>query len=260
MRRTRRDSMMWALSSPMTWRSRRARSTSHQQQKPSCSANLVHADVLGETTRARAAAGRNSSGVATGWSDEASVGVVVVAGRTRRCSRPATRPMACCAIRQSRVSRLLSFIVRRGDGECWMATYWCANFDGNVSVLRYGIAERLWLMQYQYSHNGHAFQGTPEQIASTSKNWNAAGEVKPGDWLVAYLPSNRFYAVGQVIKPRHRERHRGGARHRDTIARTIREHQHLFLNGVVHYTEASAFYEDFTDNWRRSTINYYSKE
>ncbi len=141
-----------------------------------------------------------------------------------------------------------------------MATYWCANFDGNVSVLRYGIAERLWLMQYQYSHNGHAFQGTPEQIASTSKNWNAAGEVKPGDWLVAYLPSNRFYAVGQVIKPRHRERHRGGARHRDTIARTIREHQHLFLNGVVHYTEASAFYEDFTDNWRRSTINYYSKE
>jgi serine/threonine protein kinase len=44
-------------------------------------------------------------------------------------------------------------------------TYWCVNFDteGDV-ILDHGLKEQLWLMQYQYSHGGHAYQGYPGRV------------------------------------------------------------------------------------------------
>jgi hypothetical protein len=138
--------------------------------------------------------------------------------------------------------------------------YWCVNFDVDDQVLDHGVSESLWLMQYQYSHGGHAYQGEKNQIATTSRTWNIVREIKPGDWLVAYLPNNMFFAVGRVIEPRFRERHTGQPQHQDTIDRTVHEHEHSYLNGVVRYTDASAFYEDFTDPWNRSVTNSSSQQ
>ncbi len=65
-----------------------------------------------------------------------------------------------------------------------MADYWCVNFDGEAGpngeqpreyVLLHGLEEQLWLMQYQYAHNGHTYQGGANQLAATTTNWKEAG-------------------------------------------------------------------------------------
>jgi len=123
-----------------------------------------------------------------------------------------------------------------------MVTYWCVNFN-HEEVLKHGLTYNLWAMQYQYSHYGYVYQGDKRQIARISTNWKAAGNVKPSDWIVAYLKGQRFFAVGEVVPPRKQATHPP-----DTVERTLTEHKHLFLDGIVHYT--GAFYEDFTDSWR----------
>jgi hypothetical protein len=132
-----------------------------------------------------------------------------------------------------------------------MTNYWCVNFDGNEDVLHYGFREKLWAMQYQYSHGGHVYQGDRSQLHLTTSNWREAAKVKPSDWLLAYLRPSRFFAAGQVIEPTERDRHHHAPRHTDSIKRTTREHAHRFLRrGVVRYKpETTAFYEDFTDAW-----------
>lgn len=136
--------------------------------------------------------------------------------------------------------------------------FWCVAFDGEAGplgdrpseyVLWHGLQEQLWLMHYQYSHDGHTFQGSPNHLASTAANWRSAGRIAPGDWLVAYLPSSRFFAVGQAIVRRQRSGHLNAPVHRDTIKRTTAEHGHVHLEGIVHYTDAGVLYEDFTDTW-----------
>jgi hypothetical protein len=107
----------------------------------------------------------------------------------------------------------------------------------------------MWLMQYQYSHGGYEFQGHLAQLAATTANWNILMGVKVGDWFAAYLPNSTFYAIGEVIEPRVRARHVGAAMHIDTVARTVRERRHRYLDGVVRYCDAAALYEDFTDQW-----------
>jgi hypothetical protein len=126
---------------------------------------------------------------------------------------------------------------------------WCVNFDLEA-VLRHGLATGMWLMQYQYSHDGHDFQGHSAQLAATAANWNILMGVKVGDSFAAYLPNSTFYAIGQVIEPRVRARHVGAAIHTDTVARAVRDHRHRSLDGVVRYCDAVALYEDFTDQWR----------
>lgn len=141
-----------------------------------------------------------------------------------------------------------------------MPAYWCVNFDIEERILEHGLEESLWLMQYQYSHDGQSFQGERNQIAATTKNWKALQKVKPGDWLVAYLPNNRFYAIGKVIEPRSRDRHCDQPHHEDTIQRTVHDHNHIFRSGVVRYTDAYALYEDFTDPWNHAVINQSSQQ
>lgn len=146
--------------------------------------------------------------------------------------------------------------------------YWCVNFDGEAGpmgklpkeyVLRHGLQEQAWLMHYQYSHGGHIYQGHPDQVVATTTNWRSLGGIRPGDWLAAYLPSSRFFSVGEVITRRKRERHLQQVLHRDTIARTTCQHGHRYLQGIVDYTDASAFYEDFTDEWSLDLTNPYSQ-
>jgi len=141
-----------------------------------------------------------------------------------------------------------------------MPAFWCVHFDAEERVLEHGFQESLWLMQYQYSHGGHAYQGGRKQITAASKNWNALREIKPGDWLVAYLRSKRFFAIGKAIEPRSRERHHGQPHREDTVERTVKEHAHRFLSGVVRYADAPAFYEDFTDSWSRRVTNDFSHQ
>jgi hypothetical protein len=130
-----------------------------------------------------------------------------------------------------------------------MSKFWCVNFDGKTClscgkpkdfVLQHGLKEQLWLMQYQYSH---------QSKITTTNNWRAADKPKPGDWLVAYLSEKTFYAVGEVIDRRKRERHHNQPVQQDTIERTTKEHRHAYLNGIVEYKDARAMYEDFTDPW-----------
>ena len=85
-------------------------------------------------------------------------------------------------------------------------------------------------------------------MSATPANWNNLTEVAVGDWLVAYLKPSTFYAVGEVIKPRNRTRHVGATLHDDTVARTVQERRHRFLEGVVRYSDAKVLYEDFTES------------
>ncbi len=131
-----------------------------------------------------------------------------------------------------------------------MIHYWCANFDGSEEVLQYGLDENLWAMQYQYSHGGRTYQGDRDQLSSTTRNWHEATRVEVSDWLVAFLRPSRFFAIGEVIEPRKRYRHRKQPIYADTIERTTKEHTHRFLDGIVRYSsETRVFYEDFSDDW-----------
>lgn len=131
-----------------------------------------------------------------------------------------------------------------------MPTRWCVNFDVEP-VLRHGLANGMWLMQYQYSHGGFDFQGHPTHLPATATNWRNLTDVAAGDWFVAYLKPSTFYAIGEVTAPRIRARHIGAALQADTVARTVQDRDHRFLNGVVRYSDAQVLYEDFTesDSW-----------
>jgi hypothetical protein len=55
-------------------------------------------------------------------------------------------------------------------------------------------------MQYQCAdERGNELEG--DRPAQITKNWRRLEEVKVGDRFAAYLPRNKFYAVGTVIKP-----------------------------------------------------------
>jgi hypothetical protein len=129
-----------------------------------------------------------------------------------------------------------------------MPKRWCVNFDFD-KALSHGLSESVWMMQYQYPHGGYDYQGHPGQLAMTTTNWKRVREVNSGDWFVAFVPPSMFFAIRQVTKPRSRKRHTGAAKHTDTVRRTIEEHSHLYLDGVVRYSDAPPFYEDFTDQW-----------
>ena len=137
--------------------------------------------------------------------------------------------------------------------------YWCVNFDRDQRVLRYGLDRKLWLMQYQWPHEDydgrvHDFENWSQSEDGTlfrpgarfCANWSQIRCIHSGDWCVAYLPSPaRFYAIGEVIKPRK------SLTLTDNIARTLREERHLHFSQTVQYTdsEGDAFYEDFTEDW-----------
>ena len=120
--------------------------------------------------------------------------------------------------------------------------FWCVNFDGE-QILHHGLEIGCWLFQYQYGHNGLDYQGNTGQIGKIKTTLESAADVQEGDLLVAYLPGNRFFAVGEV------QRIPLAVKHHDSIDRTVREHQHKYLEGVVKYEESEIFYEDFTDTW-----------
>ena len=128
-----------------------------------------------------------------------------------------------------------------------MTKYWCVNFDSVSKVcLQHGIDRKLWLMQYQYEDDhGNVFQGG-KQKAATTRHWRRMKEVSIGDKFVAYLPGNKFYAVGTVIEPR---KSKTRSDHADTIDEYVeRKRSHDHDAGCVFYTPV--FYEDFADKWR----------
>jgi hypothetical protein len=133
-------------------------------------------------------------------------------------------------------------------------TYWCANFDF-ADALDHGLRIDAWLLQYQYEHGGFEYQGNRRQKGRTTATWKSLREVELGDWLIAYLSGNAFFAVGQVVEPKPREWQSGVTEHFDTVGRTVRDGYHLHFDGIVRYRDAPAFYEDFTDDWNLPTKN-----
>jgi len=125
-----------------------------------------------------------------------------------------------------------------------MTKYWCVNFDSEA-CLQHGIQQNLWMMQYQYADDhGNEYQGYKK--GAIRRNWERLGKISPGDWFVAYLKPQTFYAIGKVITPR-----RGKTDHdyTDTIGGYLdRQKSHDHCSGCVYYTPV--FYEDFTDKWR----------
>ncbi|MBA2116723.1 DUF3883 domain-containing protein [Bremerella alba] len=132
-----------------------------------------------------------------------------------------------------------------------MTQYWCANFYSE-ECLSYGITHDLWMMQYQYEDsNGNEFEKY-----TTTQNWNRLPKIQHGDWLIAYLPQKRsrtkhsFFAIGKIRFPR---RPATSENHVSTISDYVSAKlSHEYTSGVVHYKDASVFYEDFNDSWRRS--------
>jgi hypothetical protein len=133
-----------------------------------------------------------------------------------------------------------------------MTQCWCVNFD-HERCLKHGIKRNLWMMQYQYEDDfGNVFQG--DRKPSTTANWRRLTQIRAGDRFVAYLPKNRshtgnaFFAVGRVCTPRKPAK---SDAHVFTVAEYVRNRRsHEFKSGVVHYTDAPVFYEDFDDRWR----------
>jgi len=80
-------------------------------------------------------------------------------------------------------------------------------------------------------------KGNKRQKARTTLTWQSFLEIEPDDWLVAYLPSNTFCAVGRVIRPR---TFLSGTNtlNADLVQRTLEERKHSFLNGFVRYSDA----------------------
>jgi hypothetical protein len=130
-----------------------------------------------------------------------------------------------------------------------MEKYWVANFDLE-ECLQYGLRNKLWMMQYQYSDaEGNVFQG--DRPSSVTTNWRQVKDVQVGDFLVAYLSRKRspngFFTVGKVVAPRKRSSRIG------TVEEYISSRQlHENSKGIIHYSDAPAFYEDFNDRWRPS--------
>ena len=128
-----------------------------------------------------------------------------------------------------------------------MEKYWIANFDFE-ECLQYGLRNKLWMMQYQYSDaDGNVFQG--DRPSAVTTNWRQAKDVQVGDFLVAYLSRKRrpngFFAIGKVVAPRKKPNHVS------TVEGYVsRKQSHGFSKGVIHYSDAPAFYEDFNDKWR----------
>lgn len=128
-----------------------------------------------------------------------------------------------------------------------MAKYWCANFDFGL-CLEHGIRNNFWMMQYQYADKyGNEFQGG-KQKAATTKIWKRMKEIKTGDWLVAYLPKNKFFAFGKVILPRKRKA--PGSVYDTVDAYLERRDSHRYKTGYVFYGDAPVFYENFSGKWR----------
>lgn len=120
--------------------------------------------------------------------------------------------------------------------------------------MKHGIKHDLWMMQYQYEDgSGNVFQGGNQKSATTA-NWNRLTEIKAGDRFVAYLPKKRtttgntFFAVGKVCTPRKPAK---SGSHVSTVAEYLSaQRSHEYKSGVIHYSDAPVFYEDFDDKWR----------
>jgi len=134
-----------------------------------------------------------------------------------------------------------------------MPQFWCVNFDLE-ECMEHGISHDFWMMQYQYEDDfGNEFQGGSQKSATTA-NWKRLTEIQVGDWFVAYLPKRRtetgntFFAVGKVRTPRKQP---SSSSHVSTVAKYVTDQEsHEYDSGVIHYTDAPAFYEDFDDEWR----------
>lgn len=122
-----------------------------------------------------------------------------------------------------------------------MTRYWCLNYD-YFPVLRHGLDTNTWMMQYQYACDGRTNQ--QPKVNRLTANWRGAQRIAVGDPCLAYLAPNGFYAAGRVIAPRKPSNHVG------SIVLALDEDRHEYLDGIVHYRDAEAFYEDFTDPFR----------
>ncbi len=102
------------------------------------------------------------------------------------------------------------------------------------------------MMQYQYVDNhGNGFQShKPGRITS---NWQHLN-VSCGDWFVAYLKTNRFFAVGVVSQPRHDKPAEDVSSTVNKYLHDQRSHDHK--NKFVYFTDAPVLYEDLTGKWR----------
>lgn len=125
-----------------------------------------------------------------------------------------------------------------------MPRYWCVNFDSEA-CLQHGIQRHLWMMQYQYADDhGNEFQGYKK--GAIRKNWERLAAISPGDWFVAYLKPQTFYAIGKVITPRKSKTAHDRSNTIEDYLTHLKSHE--VKTGYVYFTPV--FYEDFTDKWR----------
>jgi hypothetical protein len=124
-----------------------------------------------------------------------------------------------------------------------MPKYWCVNFDSEY-CLEHGIKHQLWMMQYQFEDHRQEFQSY--KPGAISRNWKSLGKISEGDWFIAYLKKNRYFAIGKVREPRRLQTPDDPTK---TIAAYLAdERSHNYKTGYIYYTPV--FYENFSDEWR----------
>lgn len=117
--------------------------------------------------------------------------------------------------------------------------YWCANFE-HEECLRHGMTGGFWMMHYQYTNDddGH-------RRSRITLNYRQLEGVQADDMMVAYLPTNTFYATGKVVNPK---RAATTADIHDTIDAYLQRHE-AYDAGFVYFND-TVVYENHTDLWR----------
>ena len=65
-----------------------------------------------------------------------------------------------------------------------------------------------------------------KQRAATTRNWRRMKEIEVGDKFVAYLPGNKFYAIGTVITPRRAKKPQDPTDTIENYVKNKRSHDH----------------------------------
>jgi hypothetical protein len=118
-----------------------------------------------------------------------------------------------------------------------MPKFWCVNFEDDAAFA-HGIENKLWSMGYQYSDDDSA-----NRIGRIRLNWQRLEKVKPGDKLIAYRKTNRFFAIGTVRTPR---RTKTKDDRKDTISAYL-DRRESYEDGYVYFT-GTVVYENLTDD------------
>jgi hypothetical protein len=128
--------------------------------------------------------------------------------------------------------------------------HWLFNHD-LWRVKEHALDINAGMCQYLFAHSPWVYQGHQDQRPMTQKAWRLLAQVRPGDKFVPWLPKDRMpervkrphvFAVGTVRPPRKPPDHIESALTNANGGQT-------YWEGVIHYHDAPAYYQDWTTSF-----------